>query len=205
MKKLLKFVIFVVLLVGVAVFASPYWTLYQIKNAYENKDYENMLSHVNFESVQVSLKSELGQKVTHFSTSPAGETLGVLVGQPKLQEAAQELVERGVNKVVTYDNVLSAMQGDMNYETMGFVAVLAVLLGYIDVSELMTDSLVMGMEQAIAKQTQTLTQSNTNQKVTYGYCGMNCFYVETQMLKSPLKLILHRQGIISWEISEVRL
>lgn len=205
MKKMLKVVVLAVLLVCAVVFVSPYWTLYRIKSAYDNQEYEKMLSYVNFESVQGSLKSELTQKVNHFSSSTAGDVLAVFVGQDKFSEFGNSLVERGVEQVVTHENVLAALQGDVSYETMGFVVVLAVVLGYVDVSELMTDSLVMGMEQAIAKQTQNLSQDDIAQKYSYGYCGINCFYVETQMLNSPLRLIFHRQGVLGWQMSEVKL
>lgn len=59
MKKLIVTLSVVVVLVIAAWLASPYWMLYQLKQAYENNQPERISAYIDYEAVKESLKPQM--------------------------------------------------------------------------------------------------------------------------------------------------
>ena len=47
--------------------ASPYWTLYQIKQAYAQNDVSGIARYIDFPQVKASLKPQIEQKISTVS------------------------------------------------------------------------------------------------------------------------------------------
>lgn len=99
------FILFVVLLIS-AVGASPYWTLYQLKNAYENKDTDTIIGYIAFSPLQQNLKQQLApvlyQKAQPLTQLPILKAFNIEINS---QAMIDKMLNQSIEKTITANNV----------------------------------------------------------------------------------------------------
>lgn len=211
-------VVALVLLVG-WFFASPYYTVYQLKQAYDSYDADIISQHIDFSRVQSDLKQQLQpvliKKVQNLTQSPFAKLLNVQVDETAMVE---KLVNQAVDNGVTPQTIktLLTTQGrvsnlDNNVKLLGGLTAVAMdkikldpeTLAYLATAE-NRDELNQKL-LAQVKASNPATGSNPNTKPTAHYCGIDCFEVQTQVQGYPLTMEMARQGFANWQIVKIKL
>lgn len=119
--KALKFLIAGAVFIGaVLFFASPYWVLYQMNQAYQRNDAAGISKYINFPQVKSSLKPQIQQRMD------AGAGLAHL--PESLQKWGSQLSmavsDHAVDALVNEHTILLLMQGKELKEAIGLNALL---------------------------------------------------------------------------------
>ncbi|MFW2178281.1 MULTISPECIES: DUF2939 domain-containing protein [unclassified Moraxella] len=211
MKKIITLAMLLLIVFVGAVFASPYWTLYQLKNAYDAKDTQAITAHIDFGKLQQSLKAQLTPvlvaKVEHVTASPILQALNLNVDADSM---VSKMVNRAVENTVTENGVNNLLNGqttlaslDSNAKLLGGLT--AVAMDKIDVKDLI---MARSQDELSEKLKQQLSQPNPNAvtvKDSANYCGFNCFAVNTQVRGYPITVNMERQGFVNWKVAGVKL
>ncbi|WP_313597016.1 DUF2939 domain-containing protein [Psychrobacter sanguinis] len=215
--KSLKFILITLIVVAIAVFAgSPYYTAYQLKQAYEANDGTALASHINFDQLQPNIENQLTSK---FSNTLQQYPLVAQLGGDALNQAANEFISSAVSNAVTADNVtrLIDTQGQANQATKELAAAWAIASNKVNLRELVQDIIVQRgdiqaviqnqMQQVITQQSGELQQhvesGEDSSKPKLSYCGINCFTISGQVKGYPLTLEMTREGLIGWKVVNV--
>lgn len=215
--KSLKFILITLIVVAIAVFAgSPYYTAYQLKQAYDAHDGTALASHINFDQLQPNIENQLTSK---FSNTLQQYTLVAQLGGDALNQAANEFISSAVSNAVTADNVtrLIDTQGQANQATKELAAAWAIASNKVNLRELVQDIIVQRgdiqaviqnqMQQVIKQQSGELQQhvesGEDSSKPKLSYCGINCFTISGQVKGYPLTLEMTREGLIGWKVVNV--
>lgn len=215
--KSLKFILITLIVVAIAVFAgSPYYTAYQLKQAYDANDGTALASHINFDQLQPNIENQLTSK---FSNTLQQYPLVAQLGGDALNQAANEFISSAVSNAVTADNVtrLIDTQGQANQATKELAGAWAIASNKVNLRELVQDIIVQRgdiqaviqnqMQQVIKQQSGELQQhvesGEDSSKPKLSYCGINCFTISGQVKGYPLTLEMTREGLIDWKIVNV--
>lgn len=215
--KSLKFILITLIVVAIAVFAgSPYYTAYQLKQAYDANDGTALASHINFDQLQPNIENQLTSK---FSNTLQQYPLVAQLGGDALNQAANEFISSAVSNAVTADNVtrLIDTQGQANQATKELAAAWAIASNKVNLRELVQDIIVQRgdiqaviqnqMQQVITQQSGELQQhvesGEDSSKPKLSYCGINCFTISGQVKGYPLTLEMTREGLIGWKVVNV--
>lgn len=220
MKKVFFLIIVIVLALVGWFFASPYYTVYQLKQAYDSHNAAAINAQIDFASVQADIKYQLNpilvKKMQTLTQSPIAQLVGVEVDENAVVE---KLVNQAVDNGITPDTVTSIISTQGNLLTLNNHAKLlggltAVAMDKIKLNPETLASLLM------AKNTDALNQvllaqvkaadvvkggGNNSDKPTAQYCGIDCFRVSTQVQGYPLTVEMARQGFSDWKIIKVKL
>ena len=215
--KILKFLLVFLVFAAIALFAgSPYYTAYQLKNAYEANDGAAVVSHIDFNQLQPNVELQL---ITKFSNTMQQYPLVSQLGGDALSEAAREFITNSVDKAVTADNISSLIdtQGQANQATKELAAAWAIASNKVNLQNLIQDIIVQRgdikavisnqMQQVMAEESSKLenkvqTDEDSN-KPELSYCGINCFTISGQVKGYPLTVEMERVGFIDWKIVNV--
>lgn len=216
MKKLL----FLIILVAIAVFAgSPFYKLYQLKQAYDNQNGQIIADAIDYPQLSGNLKLQLGTKLNQTINE---YPLIAQFAEGEIQQKGQNFINMAVDGAINADNIAATIdsQGQQaNPETKQLAAIWALASNKIDLASLAKNMLLKGgnvekaftsemqtlMEeqaQTIALQVQTGEDSNTPD---FSYCGINCFEVSGQVKGYPLTVKMQRKGFIDWQIIDIAL
>lgn len=215
--KSLKFILITLIVVAIAVFAgSPYYTAYQLKQAYDANDGAALASHINFGQLQPNIENQLTSK---FSNTLQQYPLVAQLGGDALNQAANEFISSAVSNAVTADNItrLIDTQGQANQATKELAAAWAIASNKVNLRELVQDIIVQRgdiqvviqnqMQQVIKQQSGELQQhvesGEDSSKPKLSYCGINCFTISGQVKGYPLTLEMTREGLIGWKVVNV--
>lgn len=215
--KSLKFILITLIVVAIAVFAgSPYYTAYQLKQAYDAHDGTALASHINFDQLQPNIENQLTSK---FSNTLQQYPLVAQLGGDALNQAANEFISSAVSNAVTADNItrLIDTQGQANQATKELAAAWAIASNKVNLRELVQDIIVQRgdiqaviqnqMQQVIKQQSGELQQhvesGEDSSKPKLSYCGINCFTISGQVKGYPLTLEMTREGLIGWKVVNV--
>lgn len=215
--KSLKFILITLIVVAIAVFAgSPYYTAYQLKQAYDANDGTALASHINFDQLQPNIENQLTSK---FSNTLQQYPLVAQLGGDALNQAANEFISSAVSNAVTADNVtrLIDTQGQANQATKELAAAWAIASNKVNLRELVQDIIVQRgdiqaviqnqMQQVIKQQSGELQQhvesGEDSSKPKLSHCGINCFTISGQVKGYPLTLEMTREGLIGWKVVNV--
>ena len=216
MKKLTTLLLLLVV-IAVAVYAgSPYYSAYQLKNAYDAKDGATIAAAIDYEQLRPSMQTQL---TTKFAT-----TLGLYpsvaeLGGDALTQAADEFINQAVDGAITPENIeqLIDTQGQANTATKELAAAWAISSNQIDLKLLIRDMIVQRgdvnavvknqIQNMMTKQADELEQhvakGTDSDKPTLSYCGIHCFTISGQVKGYPLTIKMQRQGLIDWKIVDV--
>lgn len=216
MKKL-SALIMLILIAAVVVYAgSPYYTAYQLKAAYDNKDGQAIAQAIDYEQLRPRVTSQLTSKFA--STLGQYPMIAELGGEP-LTAAANGFIVKAVDGAITPQNIerLIATQGQANQATKELAAAWAIASNQVDLKGLIqdlivhrgdVDAVVKGqMAQMMEKQAGELqaraAQGKDSEKPVLRYCGVNCFTLSGQVKGYPLTVEMQRQGLINWKVVNV--
>ncbi len=211
MKKIVSFMIVLALIAGLAIIASPYWAVYQLKKAYDTKDIATINASIDFPKVQQSVKSQLNpillEKAHQLTKSPFLQLLNIelnpddIVGTLVNKAVDNSITADGVNYVITGQSATSTVSSSV--KLLG--GLLAVAMDKIDIQDLLT---ARNQDALLQKAKQQLTAPNPNAVPVDNaakYCGFNCFYVNTPVKGYPVTLELQRHGWVTWQVVGVKL
>lgn len=216
MKKLISLLMLLVVIV-VAVYAgSPYYTAYQLKNAYDAKDGAAIAAAIDYEQLRPNIKNQL---TSDFANTIASYPLVAELGGEPLTQAANSFIEQSVDGAITAQNIerLIETQGQANTVTKELAAAWAISSNQMDLKNLIQDLIIhrgdidavvkQQVEQMMSKQAaqleQQATQGTDSDKPKLSYCGINCFTISGQVKGYPLTIEMQRQGLLDWKIIDV--
>ena len=216
MKKLSAFIILLIIAV-VAVYAgSPYYTAYQLKKAYDNKDGATIANAIDYEQLRPRIKSQLSSK---FANTLSQYPMVAELGGEALSKAADSFIADSVDGAITSSNIqrLIQTQGQANQATKELAAAWAIASNQVDLKGLIQDliihqgdvnAVVKGqMGQMMEKQADELqaraAKGADSDKPKLKYCGLNCFTISGQVKGYPLTVEMQRQGLIEWKVINV--
>lgn len=213
MKKLLVLLI----VIAVTVYAgSPYYSAYQLKNAYDANDGAAIAAAIDYEQVRPSVQTQLtNQFATTIRSYPLVSELG---GEPLIQ-AANTFIIKAVNGAITAQNVETVIntQGQANTATKELAAAWAIASNQVnlknliqnliihrgDIDAVVKDQMQQVMQQQAAELEKQAMQGNDSDKPALSYCGINCFTISGQIKGYPLTIEMQRQGLIEWKIVDI--
>lgn len=219
MKKIMT-LLFIVCLLAVGVYVgSPYYTVYQLKQAYDNQDGATLAAAIDYSQLTVNLKTQLNGK---FANTLSQYPMVAQLGGDALVEAGMEFIDRSVDGAVTADNIqtLINMQGQsnqVNQSTQELAAAWAIASNQVNLTMLIQDLIVErgDVDKVVKKQMQLMmdkqalqltahTQAGTDsEKPQLSYCAIDCFSISGQIKGYPLTVRMQRQGLINWKIVDV--
>ncbi len=216
MKKLISLLMLLVI-IAVAVYAgSPYYTAYQLKNAYDAKDGVAIAAAIDYEQLRPNVKNQL---TSDFANTIASYPLVAELGGEPLIQAANSFIEQSVDGAITAQNIerLIETQGQANTATKELAAAWAISSNQMDLKNLIQDLIIQRgdvnavvkqqVEQMMNKQAaqleQQATQGTDSDKPKLSYCGINCFTISGQVKGYPLTIEMQRQGLLDWKIIDV--
>ena len=216
MKKLSAFIILLIIAV-VAVYAgSPYYTAYQLKKAYDNKDGATIANAIDYEQLRPRIKSQLSSK---FANTLSQYPMVAELGGEALSKAADSFIADSVDGAITSSNIqrLIQTQGQANQATKELAAAWAIASNQIDLKNLIQDLIVHRgdvnavvkdqindmMEKQASELQARAAQGKDSDKPVLSYCGVNCFTLSGQVKGYPLTIEMQRQGLIQWKVVNV--
>ncbi len=216
MKKLSTLLLLLVI-IAIAIYAgSPYYSAYQLKNAYDAKDGATIAAAIDYDQLRPSIQTQL---TTKFANTLTQYPLIAELGGEAITQAADEFIMQSVEGAITPDNIekLITTQGQANTATKELAAAWAIASNQVDLQNLIRDMITQRgdidaviknqMQQVVVKQADELEQQAAqgidSDKPTLSYCGINCFTISGQVKGYPLTIEMQRQGFIHWKIVDV--
>ncbi len=201
--KALKFWVSGLILIGVVLFfASPYWVLYQINQAYQQNNAVRISKYIDFAQVKASLKPQIQQR------------MHTAIGIEHLPQALQKwgnqlnnvLGDQLIDVVMNEQTILLLMQGKELKEAIG-LNTRATKNNINDVLELKNTldalSSLPNIESSLPEHLPTKVASPTKRKAHYTKWNQFDIVIPTDS-GSATRVIMTRAGL-SWKITAVLL
>ena len=215
MKKLLVLLI----IIAVTIYAgSPYYSAYQLKNAYDAKDGAAIAAAIDYEQLRPSIEAQLTDQ---FANTMTQYPLVAELGGAPLTDAANGFITQAVAGAITPQNIEKVIntQGQANSATKELAAAWAIASNQVDLKNLIQNLIIQRgdvnavvqsqMQQIMKKQAaeleQQAAQGSDSDKPTLSYCGINCFTISGQVKGYPLTIEMQRDGLIHWKIVDILL
>ena len=213
MKKLLVLLI----IIAVTIYAgSPYYSAYQLKNAYDAKDGAAIAAAIDYEQLRPSIETQLTDQ---FANTMTQYPLVAELGGAPLTDAANGFITQAVAGAITSQNIEKVIntQGQANSATKELAAAWAIASNQVDLKNLIQNLIIQRgdvnavvqnqMQQIMKKQAaeleQQAAQGSDSDKPTLSYCGINCFTISGQVKGYPLTIEMQRDGLIHWKIVDI--
>lgn len=213
----MKKLIVLLIVIAVAVYAgSPYYSAYQLKNAYEDKDGATIAAAIDYEQVRPSIQNQL---TTQFTATMGKYPMVAELGGEPLTQAANTFITQAVDGAITPQNIEKVIdtQGQANTATKELAAAWAIASNQVDLKNLIQSLIIQRgdvnavvqsqMQQIMTKQAAELeaqaAQGTDSDKPTLSYCGINCFNITGQVKGYPLSVEMARDGLINWKIVDI--
>lgn len=213
MKKLLVLLI----IIAVTIYAgSPYYSAYQLKNAYDAKDGAAIAAAIDYERLRPSIETQLTDQ---FANTMTQYPLVAELGGAPLTDAANGFITQAVAGAITPQNIEKVIntQGQANSATKELAAAWAIASNQVDLKNLIQNLIIQRgdvnavvqnqMQQIMKKQAaeleQQAAQGSDSDKPTLSYCGINCFTISGQVKGYPLTIEMQRDGLIHWKIVDI--
>lgn len=213
----MKKLIVLLIVIAVAVFTgSPYYSAYQLKNAYDAKDGATIAAAIDYDQVRPSIQTQLTSQFT--ATMSKYPLVAELGGEP-LTQAANDFIVKAVDGAITPQNIEKVIntQGQANTATKELAAAWAIASNQVDLKNLIQSLIIQRgdvnavvqsqMKQIMKKQAaeleQQAAQGSDSDKPKLSYCGMNCFNISGQVKGYPLTIEMQREGLIGWKIVNI--
>ncbi|HAV47984.1 MAG TPA: hypothetical protein DCX43_07805 [Psychrobacter sp.] len=213
----MKKLIVLLIVIAVAIYGgSPYYSAYQLKNAYDAKDGATIAAAIDYEQVRPSIQNQL---TSQFAVTMAKYPLVAELGGAPLSEAANGFITQAVDGAITPQNIekLINTQGQANTATKELAAAWAIASNQVDLKNLIQNLIIQRgdvnavvknqMQQIMQKQAaeleQQAAQGTDSDKPKLAYCGINCFTISGQVKGYPLTIEMQREGLINWKIVDI--
>lgn len=211
-----KLIVLLIVIAVVVYGGSPYYSAYQLKNAYDAKDGATIAAAIDYEQVRPSIQNQL---TTQFATTMTQYPLVAELGGAPLADAANGFITQAVDGAVTPQNIEKIIntQGQANTATKELAAAWAIASNQVDLKNLIQSLIIHRgdinvvvknqMQQIMDKQAteleQQAAQGSDSDKPTLSYCGVNCFTISGQVKGYPLTIEMQRDGLIDWKIVDI--
>ncbi|MDN3397755.1 DUF2939 domain-containing protein [Psychrobacter sp. APC 3426] len=211
-----KLIVLLIIIAVVVYGGSPYYSAYQLKNAYDAKDGATIAAAIDYEQVRPSIQNQL---TTQFATTMTQYPLVAELGGAPLADAANGFITQAVDGAVTPQNIEKIIntQGQANTATKELAAAWAIASNQVDLKDLIQSLIIHRgdinvvvknqMQQIMDKQAteleQQAAQGSDSDKPTLSYCGINCFTISGQVKGYPLTIEMQRDGLIDWKIVDI--
>lgn len=211
-----KLIVLLIVIAAVVYGGSPYYSAYQLKNAYDAKDGATIAAAIDYEQVRPSIQNQL---TTQFATTMTQYPLVAELGGAPLADAANGFITQAVDGAVTPQNIEKIIntQGQANTATKELAAAWAIASNQVDLKNLIQSLIIHRgdinvvvknqMQQIMDKQAteleQQAAQGSDSDKPTLSYCGVNCFTISGQVKGYPLTIEMQRDGLIDWKIVDI--
>ena len=213
----MKKLIVLLIIIAVTVYAgSPYYSAYQLKNAYDAKEGATIAAAIDYERVRPSIQNQLTDQ---FANTLSQYPLIAQLGGDALTDAANGFIHQSVDGAITPQNIEKVIktQGQANTATKELAAAWAIASNQVDLKNLIQSLIVQRgdidavvknqMDQVMQRQADELeqqaAQGNDTDKPTLRYCGINCFAISGQVKGYPLTIEMQREGLIDWKIVDI--
>lgn len=213
----MKKLIVLLMVIAVAVYASsPYYSAYQLKNAYDAKDGATIAAAIDYDQVRPSIQNQL---TSQFSATISNYPLVAELGGEPLIQAANSFIAQAVDGAITPQNIEKIIntQGQANTATKELAAAWAITSNQVDLKNLIQNLIIQRgdvnavvqsqMQQIMQKQAaileQQAAQGSDSDKPELSYCGINCFQISGQVKGYPLTIEMQRDGLIDWKIVDI--
>ena len=213
----MKKLIVLLIVIAVAIYGgSPYYSAYQLKNAYDAKDGATIAAAIDYEQVRPSIQNQL---TSQFAVTMTKHPLVAELGGAPLTEAANGFIIQAVDGAITPQNIekLINTQGQANTATKELAAAWAIASNQVDLKNLIQNLIIQRgdvnavvknqMQQIMQKQAaeleQQAAQGTDSDKPKLAYCGINCFTISGQVKGYPLTIEMQREGLINWKIVDI--
>ena len=187
MKTIIKLCLALFVIVLVAAGVSPYYRLYQLKQAYDAKQYETLVAAVDFETLRPNLKTQLYDKASNITQNLTKELSALGLDESRVQAFANKMIDSTVDDTITHENAMRLARGE--YRLGEQVAGLVMLTGWGADGDVSSGD--PNQDSPDAKDYQL------------GYCGLNCFFVKTDIKGKMIEARLSRQGWFDWKIDNI--
>ncbi|OXL20304.1 DUF2939 domain-containing protein, partial [Psychrobacter sp. DAB_AL32B] len=198
----MKKLIVLLIVIAVTVYAgSPYYSAYQLKNAYDAKDGATIAAAIDYERVRPSIQNQL---TSQFAVTMTKYPLVAELGGEPLKEAANGFITQAVAGAITPKNIEKVIntQGQANTATKELAAAWAIASNQVDLKNLIQNLIIQRgdidavvknqMQQIMEKQADELekqaAQGSDSEKPKLSYCGINCFNISGQVKGYPLTI-----------------
>ncbi|MGO1376624.1 MAG: DUF2939 domain-containing protein [Psychrobacter sp.] len=213
----MKKLIVLLLLIAVTIYAgSPYYSAYQLKNAYDANDGATIAAAIDYDQVKPSIQNQLTNQFTQTITQ---YPLVSQLGGEALTKAADDFIVKAVDGAITSENIekVISTQGQANTATKELAAAWAIASNQVNLQSLIQNLIAQRgdidaviktqMQQVMEKQAaeleQQVAQGSDSDKPKLSYCGINCFTVSGQVKGYPLTIEMQRDGLIDWKIVDI--
>ncbi|HCN17830.1 MULTISPECIES: DUF2939 domain-containing protein [Psychrobacter] len=213
----MKKLIVLLMVIAVAIYAgSPYYSAYQLKNAYDAKDGATIAAAIDYDQVRPSIQNQL---TSQFSATISNYPLVAELGGEPLIQAANSFIAQAVDGAITPQNIEKIIntQGQANTATKELAAAWAIASNQVNLKNLIQNLIIQRgdvnavvqsqMQQIMQKQAAVLeqqaAQGSDSDKPELSYCGINCFQISGQVKGYPLTIEMQRDGLIDWKIVDI--
>ena len=213
----MKKLIVLLIVIAIAIYGgSPYYSAYQLKNAYDAKDGATIAAAIDYEQVRPSIQNQL---TSQFAVTMTKYPLVAELGGAPLTEAANGFIIQAVDDAITPQNIekLINTQGQANTATKELAAAWAIASNQVDLKNLIQSLIIQRgdinavvknqmqqiMDNQAAELEQQAAQGTDSDKPKLGYCGINCFNISGQVKGYPLTIKMQRDGLINWKIVDI--
>lgn len=198
--KALKFWMIGILLLGLTLFfASPYWVLHQINQAYQQNNAAGISKYIDFERVKASLKPQIQQRMN--------VATGIEHLPPALQKWGHQLSsvlgDNVVDVVINEQTVLLLIQGKelkdaIRENTWGATEISNPLQTY-------TNQLTTAPQDDSLNNVIRGNQEHHQMKPKAHYIGWNRFEITVPTDSDKFTRVMMERAGVSWKITEVLL
>lgn len=216
MKKLITLLVLILIIFAAIFFGSPYYTAYQLKNAYDAYDGDTITQHIDFEQLQPNIESQLTQR---FAATLTQYPLVAQLGGEPLKQTANGFIRQSTRKTITAENISSLIktQGQANQATKEFAASWAIASNKVDLQGLIQELIVHrgDLDAVMKNQVQTMMNQQAqeleqhaqsgedSEKPDLSYCGIDCFTLTGKLKGYPVTVEMQREGLVDWKIVNV--
>lgn len=217
MKKLFYLIAFIGIVITGMLASSPYYRLYQLQQAYEQKDVATLSQSIDYPKLQANINTQL---ISRLDSTINKYPLLATIGGNAIKTSGSLLIKKTVENTIHANNVEAILSGQNKYHkaTTELAAIWALVSGKVAIDQLLTDAVVhkgdidiilknqLQRIQSDAKSLNIKTKENSkNNKPELNYCGINCFEVTTKIKGYPITAQLQRQAFINWKIVAIKL
>lgn len=212
MKKFWLAFLIMMCVVGV-ILLSPYYALYQIKSAYQAGDYDKVISYADISQIQQHTKTTLHTRLDE-TLNNNQKLVGLTTLFPsikdKLSIRAKQEIDKTTEQAINAENLRKLLANDISTDSQKFMAVWAISSDYVDYERLLKDLLMHDLDTAIYNQEPIITQrivtrfgKTAPSDMSLRYCGLHCFMVTGNISNQPTGIILTRDGMLRWQITQI--
>lgn len=216
MKKLFYLIVFIGIVITGLFVGSPYYRLYQLQQAYEQKDVATLSQSIDYPKLQANINTQL---ISRLDSTINKYPLLATIGGNAIKTSGSLLIKKTVENTIHANNVEAILSGQNKYHkaTTELAAIWALVSGKVAIDQLLTDAVVhkgdidiilknqLQRIQSDAKSLNIKTKENSKNKPELNYCGINCFEVTTKIKGYPITAQLQRQAFINWKIVAIKL